>query len=870
MLNPWFAFEWTGLLGGYIPAEGSVDVNVYVRREAGLCDVAGYCNTCNVTKDLAQTDMQIFALPFLTGAEAPLLIETVELELDVRPVNFAAYVEERPFHFDMILGREIPQFSISVTNESEREAINVAQINIGFNPQGGAPQFQIENMPQQNIQPGETIELILVPTVTAATTVGIRAETFGIAYGRSSVDSIGTGAHAGTWNFAELLRIRVLQYGFTVYVSEPNFVLYYREDINRHHRTVTIIPYPYVTIHYSQIESMTFANGLFEIVPGSVNQNGNEITFTIRPTEPSTRTIGEFNDTLTIHHEFGYSYHINLGLEIIRPTFNVVCAYTLAPVYELDITFQVGSDPADHLRTVAIVNTSQGILYINNFMEMVFSGNSEFTFNIANVAYLLPGESVPVTVSATLAASLIVGLNRAETLLFTHGSVTNGFGATDNVLFVLNVTEEPSPPPCHCPTCDCPNCYCPYCDGDVCGPTCKNPDCDCENCDGYECLCRDPHTPPCGDTNCTCHPTPTPSPSPQPPINIPTPPGAGTGDDSFTPQRRTAPSHDYYQPHEYYTYYEEEYEPCTEDANLLILPIDSDRIHRVTRRYTENGDIFRTLLEVEQDVYTWLDETESTMVSVRFVAYSLGLNITWDQETLTAVVDHEGRNLVFTYSQRHMYVNGTPIPLLNAHNEAIPTDLINNRLFVPLRPLGVALNMPINWNPHTRSAYLYITNGEPEIPYFPVEVLRIPVDHESVYMTQRCTVNGRPDLIHLFEVNGIPGWISSETSSPMIPLRFVAYALNLEIEWDAKTRTAIIDPHGHDIRFTHGQTLMRTNGYYLPIRSINGETIAATIQRDHMFVTPRSLGEALNLPVGWNPNTKTAYLYVVPPERNTQ
>jgi len=267
-------------------------------------------------------------------------------------------------------------------------------------------------------------------------------------------------------------------------------------------------------------------------------------------------------------------------------------------------------------------------------------------------------------------------------------------------------------------------------------------------------------------------------------------------------------------------------------------------------------------LEVYQDVYTWLDDTESTMVSVRFVAYALGLDVTWCPHTLTATVDPYGYNMTFTYRQKHMYAAGTAIPLLNAHGIPVQTHLINDRLMVPLRPLGNAIRQPVDWNPHTRTAYLYIINGEDIHPAFEMEIVRIPIAKDIFSVTRRNTENGMPELIHLFNVNGRQGWI--DAYSPMVPLRFVAYALGLDIEWNPHTRTATIDPHGKDIRFTQGQYFMRRNGYYMPIRSTNGEFVSAAISENYMFATPRALGEALGLPVGWNANTQTAFLYVVP------
>jgi len=67
--------------------------------------------------------------------------------------------------------------------------------------------------------------------------------------------------------------------------------------------------------------------------------------------------------------------------------------------------------------------------------------------------------------------------------------------------------------------------------------------------------------------------------------------------------------------------------------------------------------------------------------------------------------------------------------------------------------------------------------------------------------------------------------------------------MGLKMVWDETAQTAIIDPQGLNISFVEDND----------VRLINGR----------MFLPLRVLGERLKMPVGWNPNTSTAYMYVV-------
>jgi len=86
-----------------------------------------------------------------------------------------------------------------------------------------------------------------------------------------------------------------------------------------------------------------------------------------------------------------------------------------------------------------------------------------------------------------------------------------------------------------------------------------------------------------------------------------------------------------------------------------------------------------------------------TMISTRYVAEALGLNINFANGTVV-IMGSGGRIITFTQNEAAMVVSGTRIPIESAAVN------INGRVFVPFRALADALNIPMEWNATTQEA----------------------------------------------------------------------------------------------------------------------------------------------------------------------
>ncbi len=108
-------------------------------------------------------------------------------------------------------------------------------------------------------------------------------------------------------------------------------------------------------------------------------------------------------------------------------------------------------------------------------------------------------------------------------------------------------------------------------------------------------------------------------------------------------------------------------------------------------------------------------------------------------------------------------------------------------------------------------------------------------------------------------------YIQTDSSSTLVPLRFVALAIcgeNIKsadasemILWDAETKTAEIRTlDGNSICFTAGSNIMTINGDSVAMD--NG--VRAEITDGRIFIPFRALGNALGVGVSWDSETKTA------------
>ncbi len=131
----------------------------------------------------------------------------------------------------------------------------------------------------------------------------------------------------------------------------------------------------------------------------------------------------------------------------------------------------------------------------------------------------------------------------------------------------------------------------------------------------------------------------------------------------------------------------------TGDADTFVTKVEVP----VGKDYIKAGDKVFTL-----DVPAYINADNYTMLPVRAVAIALGIDndaIIWNAETHTATIFHGSRIISMTVGADVMTVNGTTIPT------ATSVEVVNGRMFIPMRDLATAMNAKLDWDPVTRTAY---------------------------------------------------------------------------------------------------------------------------------------------------------------------
>lgn len=101
---------------------------------------------------------------------------------------------------------------------------------------------------------------------------------------------------------------------------------------------------------------------------------------------------------------------------------------------------------------------------------------------------------------------------------------------------------------------------------------------------------------------------------------------------------------------------------------------------------------------VEVDVPAYVHSAGYTMLPVRAVADILGDNATvdWNADTKTVTIDilKSNRQIIMTIGSPFYTINGSSVPIIG-----VPMEIVDNRAFLPVRPLANALGIiDIDWN----------------------------------------------------------------------------------------------------------------------------------------------------------------------------
>jgi hypothetical protein len=304
------------------------------------------------------------------------------------------------------------------------------------------------------------------------------------------------------------------------------------------------------------------------------------------------------------------------------------------------------------------------------------------------------------------------------------------------------------------------------------------------------------------------------------------------------------------------------------------MPIGGDRVHNlIPYGYDEEGfRHYHVIIHESNAIVTRITSDDVVTVALCFLGRALGFDVTAHGGSVT--VNAEGTDFTFADGSYYVIINGEYFLLLNDRGEPTPAVQTGEHLFIPLYNFGREnpfVNFTVRRNYYTHTAYLYVPRADnnyyyycnEEIPEFIIGMVRVQIGRYEVNRLNRRIYNNVVTYSHVFDVPpDVYGWIS-EHDATMIPLRFVSYALELDVHWDGEARIATIDGNGRNIQFAPGATYAILNGTPFPIRNGRGEPIEAVLRNDRIFIPLRTLGEILQMPVAWNPHERYAHLYVV-------
>ncbi|WP_198135376.1 copper amine oxidase N-terminal domain-containing protein [Alkaliphilus metalliredigens] len=93
----------------------------------------------------------------------------------------------------------------------------------------------------------------------------------------------------------------------------------------------------------------------------------------------------------------------------------------------------------------------------------------------------------------------------------------------------------------------------------------------------------------------------------------------------------------------------------------------------------------------------YIDAQNRTMLPLSIIGRTLGAEVDWNEASRTVLVTKGSDRVLFTIGSDAMVVNGMSIPM---RSQAVIT---GDRTFIPLRDLGIALGVDVQWDEATRT-----------------------------------------------------------------------------------------------------------------------------------------------------------------------
>lgn len=167
----------------------------------------------------------------------------------------------------------------------------------------------------------------------------------------------------------------------------------------------------------------------------------------------------------------------------------------------------------------------------------------------------------------------------------------------------------------------------------------------------------------------------------------------------------------------------------------------------------------RVKIDKDNDAVTPIIENDRTLVPVRFISESLGMDVSYDDATREIKLEGRGYEVIMTADKAEYTVNGTEKTL------DVPATVRNDRTLIPLRALAEAMGMYVEWDGDSRLVYVGA------VPFH---------DKDSAAVYAKSLKTGK-SVEEVFEANATP--TPAPTEDPIKSAEFELYKDSDGNEW---------------------------------------------------------------------------------------
>lgn len=183
-----------------------------------------------------------------------------------------------------------------------------------------------------------------------------------------------------------------------------------------------------------------------------------------------------------------------------------------------------------------------------------------------------------------------------------------------------------------------------------------------------------------------------------------------------------------------------------------------------------------------------------TLVPVRAVFEKAGAEVSWDQATLTAIIERDGVTVKINPDKDILFKDGKAVGL------DVPAKMINDRILIPVRAISDALDFGVTWNGY-QSTVLIATDNKPYRAFVGVKrgfrdmaaVADFYVGGSCVNAEADLDGDGTKEVISFTDVND-----TAEETEPLLVIDGKDFSSELKKEFSSLNAIAVLSINGTD------------------------------------------------------------------------